>query len=87
MYVRGLQGPKLLERWASPWLRKAGSVTSLRWPGLNSCQVRVGLVVVKMTLEEGSLLILRCSLVISIPPVFQNHTFINHQSYRTGVAS
>jgi hypothetical protein len=87
MYVRGLHGPKLLECWASPWLRKAVTVTSPRWPGLNSSQVRVGLVVDKMTLEEVSLLILRRSPVTSIPPVFQTPSFINHRIYRTGVAS
>jgi len=73
MYVRGLNGPNLLERWASPWLSKAGSVTSLRWPGLNSSQVSVGFVVDKMTLE----VFLSCVPVTVIPPVFQNPTFIN----------
>ena len=76
--LKGLHGSKLLERWASPWLRKAGTVTSPRWPGLNSSQVRVRFVVDKMTLEEVSLLILRCSPVTSIPPVFQTPTFIDY---------
>jgi hypothetical protein len=70
MYVRVLHVPKLLECWTSPWLREAVTVTSPRWPGLNSSQVRVGFVVDKVTLEEISLLFLRSFPVTSIPPMF-----------------